>query len=168
MEILRYPNPLLRESARPVGEPTPEIAETATRMAALMREHGGIGLAAPQVGIPKRLIVVGTPGQTEEVRAYIDPRITARRGVEDGEEGCLSFPGVRAQIRRSAWVRMEAKTPEGEPVTVEAEGLHARVLQHEIDHLDGILLSDRMSPADRRMNLAMLRDLEARFAEAAP
>ncbi len=167
MDILLYPHPTLRETARPVGTPTPEIAALAREMAAFMREHGGIGLAAPQVGVSKRLIVVNWSPEPESDRAFVDPRITARRGAEDGDEGCLSFPGIRAQIRRSAWIRLEATTPAGEPVTVEAEGLLARVIQHEIDHLDGILLSDRMSPADRRMNLAALRDLEARFAAAA-
>jgi len=167
MEILLYPAPALRQPSRPVGTPTPEVAETLRQMAAFMREHGGIGLAAPQVGIPLRLLMVNHTGQPADDRAFIDPRVTARRGMEDAEEGCLSFPGIRAVIRRPAWVRVEALSPGGEPVVVEMDGLLARVLQHEIDHLDGILLIDKMSPTERRANVAALRDLEARFTSKA-
>jgi peptide deformylase len=164
MEIRLYPDPGLRETARPVGLATPEAVDSLLRMTAHMREHGGIGLAGPQVGLPLRLVVVNPTGQPADDRALIDPRVTARRGQADAEEGCLSFPGIRAVIRRSAWVRVEALSPGGEPVVIEADGLLARVLQHEIDHLDGILLVDKMSPAERRANVAALRDLEARFA----
>jgi peptide deformylase len=166
MDILLYPHPGLRESARPVGAVTPETVETARQLTALMKEHKGIGLAATQVGIPKRLLILNPTGQPADDAALVDPRVVARRGMEDGEEGCLSFPGIRAVIRRASWVRVEATSLEGRPVTIEAESLHARVLQHEIDHLDGILLVDRMSPAERRVNLSALRDLEARHARA--
>jgi peptide deformylase len=167
MNILLYPHPGLRETARPVGAVTPELVETARQMTAFMKEHGGIGLAAPQVGIPRRFLVVNPTGQPADDRVFIDPRIAARRGTEDGEEGCLSFPGIRAVIRRSSWIRVAATSLEGLPMQVEADGLFARVLQHEIDHLDGVLLVDRMSPTERRANLAALRDLESRYAQVA-
>jgi peptide deformylase len=167
MDLVLYPHPALREPARPAGRVTPETVETIRQMAAFMREHKGIGLAGPQVGIPLRIVVVNLTGQPPDDRAFIDPRVVARRGTVTAEEGCLSFPGIRVQIRRAAWVRVEATSPEGTPVTVEADDLLGRVLQHEIDHLDGLLLVDKMSPAERRANLAALRDLEARFARAA-
>jgi peptide deformylase len=157
----------LRAPSIPIGRATPEVIEAARRMGEIMHAKAGIGLAGPQVGFTRRLIVINTTGPGTEDRVFVDPRISARRGAEMIEEGCLSFPGLRVQIRRPAWIRMEASALDGTPVVVEADDLLARALQHEIDHLDGVLLVDRMSPADRRANLALLRQLEARQVRAA-
>lgn len=167
MDLLIYPNPALRETALPVGAVTPEVVEIARQMEDLMRARRGVGLAGPQVSFNRRLIVVNTTGQTGEDRVFVDPRISARRGSEDIEEGCLSFPEIRAHVRRPSWIRVEATSLDGTPISIEADGFLARVIQHEIDHLDGVLLVDRMSPAERRANRTLLRELEDRFAQVA-
>jgi len=142
LSVRRYGDPILRQRARPVGEITPELEQTIADMVETMYHQVGIGLAGPQVGIPLRLIVVddGKRG----TRALLDPAIVDRKGNVTAEEGCLSLPGIFADVERSEWVRVEARDAEGAPVSLEARGLQARVLQHEIDHLDGVLFIDRL------------------------
>ena len=138
---------MLRQKAEPVGEVTPEVQRMIADMVETMYHQVGIGLAAPQVGISIRLILVddGSRGP----RALINPTILERRGAIRGEEGCLSIPGIFGEVERSEWVRVEAKDAEGQVIAFEARGLQARVIQHEMDHLDGVLFIDRLPPVTR-------------------
>jgi len=149
LKVRKYGDPALRKSAAPVGEVTPEIRAIIANMTDTMYDEVGIGLAAPQVGISLRLIVISDE-EGRGVQALLNPAIVERGGEVTGEEGCLSIPGVFAPVTRAAWVKVEARSVDGEPLTLSARGLRARVLQHEIDHLDGVLFIDRVDP--------MLRD----------
>jgi len=148
LKVLRYGDPALRRRAAPVGEVTPEVRATIADMTETMYDEVGIGLAAPQVGIALRLIVVADE-DGRSVQALLNPAIVDRGGEATGEEGCLSIPGVFAPVTRSAWVKIEAQDVNGGPLAIRATGLRARVLQHEIDHLDGVLFIDRLDPVTR-------------------
>jgi peptide deformylase len=148
LKVLRYGDPALRRRAAPVGEVTPEVRATIADMTETMYDEVGIGLAAPQVGIALRLIVVADE-DGRSVQALLNPAIVDRGGEATGEEGCLSIPGVFAPVTRSAWVKIEAQDVNGGPLAIRATGLRARVLQHEIDHLDGVLFIDRVDPVTR-------------------
>jgi len=147
LSVRRYGDPILRQKADAVAEVTPEIQRVIADMVETMYHHVGIGLAAPQVGIPIRLILVddGSRGP----RALINPTIVEHRGSIRGEEGCLSIPGIFGEVERSEWVRVEARDAQGQPLAFEARGLQARVIQHEMDHLDGVLFIDRLPPVTR-------------------
>ena len=148
LKVLRYGDPALRRRAAPVGEVTPGVRATIADMTETMYDEVGIGLAAPQVGIALRLIVVADE-DGRSVQALLNPVIVDRGGEATGEEGCLSIPGVFAPVTRSAWVKVEAQDVNGRPLALRATGLRARVLQHEIDHLDGVLFIDRVDPVTR-------------------
>jgi peptide deformylase len=158
-QIRQYPDPVLRMKANEVevfDEPLRTLAE---RMGALMQEARGVGLAAPQVGVLQRLFVY-QPDEEEPVRALVNPRIIeTSETLEPADEGCLSLRAatVVVGVERPHAVVLAARSPEGEEVRIEAEGLTARVLQHELDHLDGVLIVDRASPEDRKEALAKLR-----------
>lgn len=147
LQVRRYGDPILRQKAAPVAEVTTEVQRIIADMVETMYHQVGIGLAAPQVGIPIRLILVddGSRGP----RALINPAILERRGSIRGEEGCLSIPGIFGEVERSEWIRVEARDAEGELIAFEARGLQARVIQHEMDHLDGVLFIDRLPPVTR-------------------
>jgi len=148
LKVLRYGHPALRRRATPVAEITPKLRTLITDMIDTMYDEAGIGLAAPQVGMSVRVIVVADD-ETREARAVVNPVIADQGGEVTAEEGCLSIPGVFAQVTRSAWVRVEATDLEGRPVDIQARGLLARVLQHEMDHLDGVLFIDHLDPMTR-------------------
>ena len=143
LSVRRYGDPILRQKATPVASLTPAITTILEDLVETMFQQVGIGLAAPQVGIPLRLIVMddGKRG----ARALVNPVIIERRGAVRAEEGCLSLPGIFAEVERSESVRVEALDGDGAPVSFEARDLHARVIQHEVDHLDGILFLDRVA-----------------------
>ena len=147
LSVRRYGDPILRRKSAPVTEVTPDIKTTIDDMIETMYHQVGIGLAAPQVGVPIRLIVVddGKRG----ARPLVNPVIAERRGSAVAEEGCLSLPGIFGQVERSEWIRVEALDGDGAPVSFEARGLPARVIQHEVDHLDGVLFIDRLPPVTR-------------------
>jgi peptide deformylase len=147
LNVRRYGDPILRQKAQPVETVTPEIRKTLADMLETMYHQVGIGLAAPQVGVSLRIILVddGPRGP----RGLINPVIVERRGVVRGEEGCLSIPGFFGEVERSEWVRVEALDAEGLPLAFEAKGLQARVIQHEMDHLDGVLFIDHLPPVTR-------------------
>jgi peptide deformylase len=154
LEIRLLGDPVLRERAAEVGEVDAELRRLAQDMFEAMYEADGVGLAAPQVGISRRIIVVDPREDGVTSRAIINPRVvTASAGTDKAEEGCLSIPGVRDVVERAATVTVEGLDLEGRPITIDADGLHARVLQHEIDHLDGVLFLDRLSPLKRRLAL---------------
>lgn len=148
LKVRKYGDPVLRRRADEVGPITPEIRKIVEDMIETMYDEVGIGLAAPQVGIPLRLMVV-TDDESRAARALVNPAIVEGTGQVTAEEGCLSIPGIFAQVARAAQVTVTARDLDGQPVTIRAEGLLARVLQHEIDHLDGILFIDRLDPLTR-------------------
>jgi peptide deformylase len=158
-QIRQYPDPALRLRAHEVGEPDDATGDLVERMTRLMQEARGVGLAAPQVGVLRRILVYQTADE-EPVVALVDPQLKDSSEEEETvDEGCLSLgaASVVVPVPRPARVTVEATTPGGESVTVEAEGLEARVIQHELDHLDGVLIIDRTSPEERRRALAQLR-----------
>ena len=158
-QVRQYPDPVLRMKANDVEEIDDSVTGLVERMKGLMSEARGVGLAAPQLGILRRVLVYQA-GEEEPFRALVNPRV-----VESGEErladdeGCLSLgaASVIVEVERPTTIVVEATSPEGEELRIEAEGLEARVIQHELDHLDGVLIIDRTSPEQRREALAKLR-----------
>lgn len=140
-QIVNYPDPVLREKAREVQKITPQIGKLVTNLVDTMYDAAGVGLAAPQIGVSKRVIVID-PG--DNLIVLINPEIVRLEGEEElGEEGCLSIPGVWGKVKRAPWVTVRGYDLQGKPVAYDAEGLAARAFQHEIDHLDGIVFLDR-------------------------
>jgi peptide deformylase len=135
-------------------------------MLVLMREAKGVGLAGPQVGLSIRLFVCNLTEEAASDMVFVNPVFAERTGSIDGEEGCLSIPGVNVMMHRSARVVIEAQDPEGKPIQQSAEQLLARVWQHESDHLDGRLIVDNMSPTDEITNRRALKQLEADYTAA--
>lgn len=147
LTVRRYGDPVLRRKAEPISAITPEIKQLIADLTETMYYEIGIGVAAPQVGISLRVIIVddGEGG----ARPLVNPRITAQGGKAVAEEGCLSIPGIFSPVERAEWVDVEALNGEGQPLSFQARGLPARVIQHEIDHLDGLLFIDRLDKATR-------------------
>ena len=143
-QILEIPHPLLRQRARRVRRIDKRILQLAYDMVDTMREAGGVGLAANQVGELRRLIVLQMP-EEEEARIYFNPEIIRREGTRDVEEGCLSYPGYRAMIERSMSVRFGALGHTEKEIKLDADGLLAQAMEHEVDHLNGILYLDHLS-----------------------
>ncbi len=166
LRILAYPDPALAEPARPVEKIDELIKARARRMIELMREANGIGLAAPQIGWPVRLCVLALDREAKKAEVFINPEILGRSGVQREEEGCLSVPDVRCPIQRSLRVKVRATNLEGEKIEMEAEGLLARAWEHEVDHLNGRLIIQRMSPATKLANSRKLRGLEETSRES--
>jgi peptide deformylase len=160
-EILVYPHVELRTVADPVEEVTDEIKAIVDDMAETMYAAPGVGLAAPQVGISKRIFVIDTAGEDDaaKLRVFINPRFVKKEGEIVWEEGCLSFPGIHEDVTRAERVVIQALDREGTPFEMEAEGLTAVALQHEYDHLDGVLIVDHVSYFKKRQ---IERDLKKR------
>jgi len=154
LDILTYPDKFLRKKADPVENIDDEVDQIIEDMAETMHNAPGMGLAAIQVGINKRIIIYDLSGPEDkpELEVLINPVILESEGTMVSEnEGCLSVPDFRSDVKRSEWVRVEALDRSGEPVLIETDGMHATVLQHEIDHLDGILFIDKISALKREM-----------------
>ena len=143
-EILEIPHPLLRQRARKVRRVDKKLLELAYDMVETMRDAGGVGLAANQVGELRRLIVIQLP-EEEEARIYINPEILRREGQREVEEGCLSYPGYKGIVNRSMWVKFGALDHTETAVEITAECLLAQALEHEVDHLNGILYLDHLA-----------------------
>ena len=142
-QIRIYGDSILRKEAQRVEELDATVQELIETMVAAMRENRGVGLAAPQVGSLSRVIVARAEGEDDsEIFCLINPRLLAGESSQEGMEGCLSLPSLRGEVPRANIVVVDGLTPAGDEVTIEAEGLLARVLQHEIDHLDGVLFVD--------------------------
>ena len=156
-QVRQYPDPVLRMQAREVESFDGDLASLVERMRHLLRDANGIGLAATQVGVLRRVFLF-LPDPEEDAVALINPRIVERSDerVSD-DEGCLSLQGVVVPVERDERVTVEASDPEGNEVRFELEGLPARIAQHELDHLDGVLILDRTTPEGRREALAVLR-----------
>ena len=154
---------VLRRPAEPVAGPSPELDRLVRDMFETMYDAHGIGLAAPQVGLSQRVIVVDVGEETRQPLALLNPVIT-RSGEERDrhEEGCLSIPGITGAVERPTTVVVEGLDPRGNPVHLEADGMLARCLQHEIDHLNGVLFIDYLSPIKRTILLKKYRRLAER------
>lgn len=153
-EVVTYPHPLLRKKSQPVEKVTEDILRLIDDMAATMYTQRGIGLAAVQIGSHQRVITVDVG---EGLLALINPEVLERSGEAQMEEGCLCLPGVIVEVTRSEKVTVRGCNEKGEEITVPAEGLLARALQHEIDHLDGILIVDKVSRLKRELLTSKLR-----------
>jgi peptide deformylase len=150
---LHYPDPRLREKAKPVDAVTPAILELIDDMAETMYAAPGVGLAATQIGEPHRVFLIDIAGEDEpsDLRVFINPEIVERLGDQTWEEGCLSFPGVTEEIKRAERVKVRALDKEGKPFELEADGLLAVAIQHENDHLDGVLMVDHLGLLKKRI-----------------
>lgn len=144
LKIYTYGEPVLRKAAKPVSDIKEEFVRLSEDMISTMLEAKGLGLAANQIGRLDRIIVL-KPGEDKEPFTFINPEIIERQGEEVFEEGCLSIPGINEKVKRSRHIFVQGINLNGKKVKLEAEGLLARILQHEVDHLDGILFIDRLS-----------------------
>ncbi len=157
LQVIHYPHPTLRHVSKPLKRVDSELRELVAQMFDLMYEHEGVGLAANQVDLPYRFFVANPTGDSENQEAeqvFINPVIRSGKGQAEGEEGCLSIPGVLGPVVRNERVTVEAYGLTGESFLGEVDGLFARIVQHETDHLDGKLFIDRLAPTQ----LAEVRD----------
>ena len=157
-QIRSFGDPVLRTKARPIDRFDDALREEVARMGELMSDAIGVGLAATQVGVVHRLLVYRVQ-QNGQLAALINPEVEWKgRESEAMEEGCLSLPGVLVEVDRPVYVRVRAQNEFGEPIVIEASGLEARIIQHEIDHLDGVLILDRTSRDQRKEAMRILRE----------
>ncbi len=166
MEIVLYPHPALRWKSQPVQEINTALRQTVAEMFQLMYAAKGIGLASNQVGIPLRFFILNLSGEDaekEEEIVFINPELVKRKGTTEGEEGCLSFPGLYGPVKRSEFVTIEAFDLQGQPFEMDLDELAARAVQHETDHLDGVLFIDRMTDTARRAVEPVVTDFESQF-----
>jgi peptide deformylase len=162
LELRLMGDPVLRRVAEPVTGMTDELRRLIEDMFDTMYAEEGVGLAAPQVGIPQRVIVVDAREDDLQPFALINPEITSfSADVDRAEEGCLSIPGLREIVERPYAVSVRGLDRDGAPIEFEAAGLLARILQHEVDHLDGVLFVDRVSPLKRKLLLARWQKLRS-------
>lgn len=177
LEILAFPDPRLAQKSTPVEVVDDGIRRLIDDMFETMYQSDGVGLAAPQVGVNKRIIVLDcgtrpegespeTPLGPREPRAIVNPEIVSRSGAILWEEGCLSVPGYVDEVERAEKVTVRGLDRDGQPLTIEADGLLAVCLQHEIDHLDGVLFVDRLSRLKQTMVKKKLKKLAEQRAEA--
>jgi peptide deformylase len=165
MELAYYPDPVLKQKCQELPQIDERFSQTVKEMFQIMYRAAGIGLAAPQVGILQRFFILNTDGTPEGEIVCVDPVLVSAEGEELAEEGCLSFPGIMVKIPRHTKVKLRFLGIEGTQKEIAAEGLLARAIQHELDHLDGVLISMRMSPAEKLANRQKLRELEKAYRE---
>lgn len=168
MQVVKYPHPTLRHKSKPLRKVDPELKRMVRQMFELMYENNGIGLAGNQVDLPYRLIVLNLSGDSDakdEEHVFLNPVITKRAGNAEAEEGCLSLPEIYAPVRRAERVALTTYNLAGEQVALELTGLFARAAQHEIDHLDGVLFVDRLTPANQLGVKEKLGELERQYAD---
>ena len=166
MQILPYPHAALRWKSKPIQEINDDLRRVVAEMFELMYAAKGIGLAANQVGLPYRLFILNLTADPEikdEEIVFLNPTILKRKGTTEGEEGCLSFPGMYGQVKRAAKIDVEAFDLNGECFEYSLDDLAARAVQHENDHLDGVLFIDRMTETARRELDPIIADFEAQF-----
>lgn len=158
--ITHYPARVLSEHAQPVEKIDRKIQQLVGKMTEIMLENKGIGLAAPQAGVPLRLFIISLDASKKGVKVYINPTVTPLTDeLESTEEGCLSVPGISTRIRRFRKCKVTATGLDGEEFTEEAEGLYARALQHEYDHIEGMTIADRMGSAAKIAHRKQLKAL---------
>jgi peptide deformylase len=170
MKIVQFPHPALRWVAKPLTAIDQKVIRAAEEMIDLMIEARGLGLAATQVALPYQLLVLnhnaGDPPVREEAGVYINPVILERKGSVEDEEGCLSFPKLYAKVRRAKTVKVQAYNLKGVAVEIAASDLPARVWQHEVDHLHGILFIDKMGTIAKLASRGALKEFEREFHKA--
>lgn len=161
LDIKIYPDPVLREKAKQFTKVGDDERKLAYSMIETMRSANGVGLAAPQIGISKRIIVVeGVDDDNRAALVLINPKVVQKKGRTSFCEGCLSLPGISSDVLRSEFIIVEALNLEGKVFEINAKGLLARIIQHETDHLDGVLFIDRIGFLKRRK---ILKQLDARI-----
>lgn len=163
LRIITYPDPRLWKICAPIERFDDRVAALADRMLELMHAANGIGLAGPQVGLLLRIFVCNVTGEEQDDMIFVNPELADLEGRVEGEEGCLSIPEVTVTLERARSCTIKARDPAGRPVERAGVDLLARCWQHECDHLEGRLITDRMSEADRIANRRALKELEARF-----
>jgi peptide deformylase len=167
LQILQYPHPALRHVSKPLKRVDKELHEIVRGMFELMYAAKGVGLAANQVDLPYRLFIINLesdPAAADKEFVFLNPVLTSRKGNTEAEEGCLSLPGLYGDVKRPERVVLNAYDLSGREVTMELDGLFARAVQHEIDHLDGILFIDRLSPTGEMAVRDTLEEFEIQFA----
>jgi peptide deformylase len=168
LEIVKYPHPALRYESRPIEQIDDALRSTVRAMFDLMYEARGIGLAANQVALPFRFFILNLtadPEKKDQEQVFINPEIVKRHSSFEGEEGCLSLPGVYANVRRARRIRVRAYDLEGNPIEHDAEDLFSRAVQHETDHLDGRLFIDYLEPPDLRASEEKIREFERQYLQ---
>ena len=168
LQIIHWPDPRLKKTSVPVERFDDRLRLLANRMFELMHAFKGVGLAAPQVGHSIRLFVMNPTGQPQDDRIYVNPALTDGDGQEEGEEGCLSLPGIYIPVVRLKTLHMQAQDVEGKPIDQVESGYLARIWQHELDHLNGALLTDRMGAVAKLTNRKILKELEEEYRAAHP
>jgi peptide deformylase len=165
LDIVFWPDPVLLRPADPVGVVDEEVRAVAAGMRRVMFRLRGVGLAAPQVGVSRRIMIVCPSGAPGEEEVVLDPEILERHGEAEGDEGCLSLPGVYGPVVRAERVRVRFRDLDGRTHERELEDFAARVFQHEHDHLEGIMFPERMTPAARAAIEEELEAFRRSFAE---
>ena len=165
LRVIHYPDPRLRETATEIESVDDGVRRLAEKMFELMAAARGVGLAAPQVGVTVRLFVASPSCDPSDRHVYVNPKIIATEGSQEGDEGCLSFPGVTCKIKRPNVAVIRAVDLDGRTFEKTAEGLEARIFLHEIDHLSGTLLVDRMGSVAKLAHRRTLKELEEDFAQ---
>ena len=161
LSLVLYPDPILKLVAKEVDPADENVQAVAKKMVEIMTKQNGVGLAAPQVGLPWRLFVTLDPENEGGGIAWLNPTLEViHEEQETDEEGCLSLPEIRGGVRRPIGIRISGFGMDGKPMTHESDEFMARVWQHENDHLDGILIIEKMSPMDRLVNRRLIRELE--------
>ena len=161
--ITRFPAPVLARPAKPIDRITDDIRRLAEKMIDIMLETKGVGLAAPQAGVDLQIFVVSLDGTKENARVYINPEITPSGPFEESDEGCLSLPGIYTKIKRHKKCTVTATDLDGNRFTEQGEGLLARAFQHEFDHLQGMLIKDRMGRVAAIANRKRLKELQKQY-----
>ncbi|TLD42792.1 MAG: Peptide deformylase [Candidatus Jettenia ecosi] len=165
MNIIVYPEPVLRQKAKPLTEINKEVYQKVEEMMELMCQANGVGLAAPQVGWSVRLFIIDVNDSRCEDKVFINPTIIEETGELSKEEGCLSLPGIMSKVIRAQRIKARAYNLKGQKIEIEAEGLAARAWQHEIDHLNGCLFIDKISPANHLSISQQLKEFERSYSD---
>lgn len=165
LTIVKYPDPRLREQCTEIEEFDDDLRDLAEKMHEIMFRFKGVGLAAPQVGVTVQLFLASPEFNPEETYAYVNPRIVASEGAAPGEEGCLSFPGIYSKVKRAANLTVEYEDLDGVTYQESCSDFHARIIQHEGDHLAGTLLVDRMGSVAKLASRKALAHLEEEFSK---
>ncbi len=167
LSIIHYPHPTLRHKSQPIRRVDQQLKMWVAEMFDLMYEHEGVGLAANQVDLPYRIFVANPTGNSQEKEAeqvFINPVLSKAKGQQEGNEGCLSLPGVNADVVRSNKLHVEAYDLDGNLIEADLEGFAARVVQHETDHLDGVLFIDRLTEGRLADIIHLIDEFEVDFA----
>jgi peptide deformylase len=167
MELKCYPDRRLRKKCRPIREIDEEVVRRAEQMLELMYESDGLGLAGPQVGWQRQIVTIDVEGNHDGDRLFVNPRIVEGEGYVEVEEGCLSLPGIRVDVPRSEKIKLVTYTIDGKRVETELEGLAAIAWQHEVDHLNGTLIIDRLAPTKLMSIRDKLKRLEGQVEQPA-